>query len=320
MTGLHDHGSATEPNRCSKIANDLVPDDAANHLVATDRTLVIVLEAGGGASSAWWALVQQALVPHVAVLAYGRAGLGCNAVDACRIDVSAEAYVERTHEMLSRLAGPGHTQRYLFVGHSLGGLYAQAYSSSYPDQVCGLVMVDHTLSPTGSSGLFRVTCAALRGLACIAMASARLRPSQRWTWTHAMALRLAGQLPLAARAEVIEVLSRPRHLATALREIGNLPSLLDWLHAHPLPESLPLLCVSAGRHGTGQAERPRSGIQLARRAAFAQHRAGARHVMLKRADHASLLTDPEQATLLADAVLQFAASLKEVAPEPVAPI
>ncbi|UAN35133.1 alpha/beta fold hydrolase [Enterobacter asburiae] len=42
---------------------------------------------------------------------------------------------------------------YIMVGHSLGGLYAQAFTRNYPNQVSGLILIDAT-SPLEPEGLF----------------------------------------------------------------------------------------------------------------------------------------------------------------------
>ena len=277
----------------------------------------IVLEAGGGAHADWWAWVQQRLARHTVVLAYDRAGLGRSAGggNPARADIGAMATARRLHDLLRALATQGLPPPYLLVGHSLGGLYAQAYASAYPEQVCGVALVDHTLAPQGGALLPRLLCAGLSALATISGAWARLRPAQRWRLTRNAALKLAGELPGAARASIIEALNTPLQLSGALREVGALHTLLRWVARTPLPVGLPVLCVSAGRR-TGAQARARTSDQQAQRQQFSRRIAAAHCLRIDEADHASLLTHPEHAARLADALLAFGAALPPARPTP----
>jgi pimeloyl-ACP methyl ester carboxylesterase len=277
----------------------------------------IVLEAGGGAHADWWAWVQRHLARHTAVLAYDRAGLGRSAGggNPPRADIGAVATARRLHNLLQVMAAQSLPPPYLLVGHSLGGLYAQAYASAYPEQVCGVALVDHTLAPQRGALLPRLMCTGLSALAAVSGAWASLRPAQRWRWTRNAALKLAGELPGPARASIIEALNTPLQLSGALREIGALHTLLRWVARQPLPLGLPILCVSAGRRSGTQA-RARNSDQQAQRQQFSQRIAGAGYLQIDEADHASLLTHPEHAARLADALLAFGAVLPLARPTP----
>ncbi|MGB4828254.1 MAG: alpha/beta hydrolase family protein [Paracoccaceae bacterium] len=48
-------------------------------------------------------------------------------------------------DLHARLATAGHTPPYVLVGHSLGGTYALAYATAYPDEVAGILLVDARL-------------------------------------------------------------------------------------------------------------------------------------------------------------------------------
>jgi pimeloyl-ACP methyl ester carboxylesterase len=50
-------------------------------------------------------------------------------------------FVQELHDLLQAADVPGP---YVLVGHSVGGLYAQLYAMSYPDEVVGMVLVDAT--------------------------------------------------------------------------------------------------------------------------------------------------------------------------------
>ena len=59
--------------------------------------------------------------------------------DAVPMPRTADAIVAELHELLAaaHVAGP-----YVLVAHSLGGLFARLYASTYPDEVAGMVLVD----------------------------------------------------------------------------------------------------------------------------------------------------------------------------------
>lgn len=285
----------------------------------------IVLEAGGGATGAWWHRVQAVLARQTAVLAYDRAGLGARRGEWPE-SVDGRAHGQRLQALLTPLATAGLPPPYLLVGHSLGGLYAQAVAAQEVLPVCGLVLVDHT-QPPGVHGparvLWRAAFAGLRVVATVWHGGQRvsrgLRPpggpgsGLHGPWARGWAARvrgLAGGLPPAAQAEVAQALADPQHLAAALREIGAVPQRLAEAAAAALPAGLPLLVVCAGRRGAGAAPRPRSATQRARREALDRLSLPPHHrLCLAQASHASLLTDPLQAQALADAILDFARSL-----------
>jgi pimeloyl-ACP methyl ester carboxylesterase len=107
------------------------------HLHCVGSGSTVVLEAGGGASSAVWRRVQGELASFARVCAYDRAGIGWS--DPSSRPPTPTNISEDLRHLLERdgLAGP-----YVLVGHSLGGLYVQAFAFRYPDLVAGLVLVD----------------------------------------------------------------------------------------------------------------------------------------------------------------------------------
>ena len=107
------------------------------HLHCVGSGPTVILEAGGGASSLVWGRVQAELASFARVCAYDRAGLGWS--EPSPRPPTPTNVAEDLRRLLERagLAGP-----YVLVGHSLGGLYAQAFAFRYPDLVAGLVLVD----------------------------------------------------------------------------------------------------------------------------------------------------------------------------------
>jgi pimeloyl-ACP methyl ester carboxylesterase len=68
---------------------------------------------------------------------YDRAGTGWS--DRVPMPRSLRAVTDELHGLLAVSALPGP---YLFVGHSLGGLYARHYATRFPGEVSGLVLID----------------------------------------------------------------------------------------------------------------------------------------------------------------------------------
>lgn len=88
--------------------------------------------------------VFEALAKFTRVCAYDRPGTILDASHLSRSDPvamprTAEAVVSELHDLLdaAQIDGP-----YVLVAHSLGGLFARLYASTYPGTVAGLVLVD----------------------------------------------------------------------------------------------------------------------------------------------------------------------------------
>ena len=109
-----------------------------------DKGPTVVLEAGGGGSSAEWAMVRDQLGPAVRTCAYDRAGLG-------RSEKGPEPRTMRQEvfELHALLAATKEAPPYVMVGQSIGGLLVRLYADAYPGDVAGVVLVD----PTHESGV-----------------------------------------------------------------------------------------------------------------------------------------------------------------------
>jgi pimeloyl-ACP methyl ester carboxylesterase len=97
-----------------------------------------MMEAGAFGLSADWGAVQARLAARgIRSCAYDRAGLGRsdpgpNPRDGLAVAADFEAMLAASRE-----PGP-----YIYVGHSMAGLYARLFAGRNPDQVAGLVLVD----------------------------------------------------------------------------------------------------------------------------------------------------------------------------------
>lgn len=97
----------------------------------------VVLEAAGFGCSVDFDAIQSELARFTRVCAYDRAGMGWS--DPCREPRSIRELVDDLRNLL-RTAGIGPP--YLLVGASAGGLIAELFARSYPEEVAGLVLID----------------------------------------------------------------------------------------------------------------------------------------------------------------------------------
>ena len=97
----------------------------------------VIMEAGGTRTAESWQAIQPqiALVTHAC--AYDRAGLGRS--ESGPVPTTSLQMVKELHQLLTNSALPGP---YILVGHSFGALNVRLYTSQYPDEVAGLVLVD----------------------------------------------------------------------------------------------------------------------------------------------------------------------------------
>jgi pimeloyl-ACP methyl ester carboxylesterase len=97
----------------------------------------VVFEAGLGDSLDTWAPVWPAVAAYTTVVAYSRSGFGRSEPGAP--EHTARRAVTELHELLTRL----HLRPpYVLVARSYGGLLARLYTSLYPGDVAGLVLVE----------------------------------------------------------------------------------------------------------------------------------------------------------------------------------
>jgi len=105
--------------------------------VADAEQPTIVIEAGAGCASPHYARLRKALAAKYQVCSHDRPGMGWSQPDSEPLDA-----VRQAHRLHALLSAAGINGPLVFVGHSLGGLLMQVYTSLYPHQVVGLVMLD----------------------------------------------------------------------------------------------------------------------------------------------------------------------------------
>jgi pimeloyl-ACP methyl ester carboxylesterase len=99
-------------------------------------TVVIV----GAGFSFDWGLVQPEVASFTQVCSYDNSG------SAWSDDGPTDSCTLRVSEIHNALKNAGIKGPYVLVGHSLGALVARLYAGQYPNEVAGVVFVDHAIS------------------------------------------------------------------------------------------------------------------------------------------------------------------------------
>lgn len=105
--------------------------------VPTAGQPTVILEAGIGAFSVDWALVQPQVAEFARVCSYDRAGSGWS--DWGPHPRTLRQIVYELHTLLTQ---SGEQSPFVLVGASYGGWVARLYQLTYPAEVAGLVLVD----------------------------------------------------------------------------------------------------------------------------------------------------------------------------------
>ena len=108
-------------------------------------TVVIV----GAGYSFDWGLVQSEVAKFTQVCSYDHSGIGWSddgPKDSCTL---------RVGEVHGALKNAGIKGPYVLVGHSLGALVARVYAGKHPEEIAGMVFVDHAFSTGAKSGMMR---------------------------------------------------------------------------------------------------------------------------------------------------------------------
>jgi pimeloyl-ACP methyl ester carboxylesterase len=121
------------------------------YCIGTGSPTVVIVGAG---FSIDWGLVQPEAAKFTQVCSYDHSGIGWSddgPKDSCSL---------RVNEVHSALKNAGIPPPYVLVGHSLGALVARIFAGRYPDEVAGIVFVDHAvimrpnmMMPPGSAPL-----------------------------------------------------------------------------------------------------------------------------------------------------------------------
>ncbi len=112
---------------------------------------VVVLESGLGETREHWLPVATALAHCLTVVTYDRSGNG----DSPSLQVAGKPVLagDVATALLRQLHARDIGGPFILVGHSIGGLYVQAFARNYPAEVAGIVLID-AASPLEPPGVF----------------------------------------------------------------------------------------------------------------------------------------------------------------------
>jgi pimeloyl-ACP methyl ester carboxylesterase len=251
----------------------------------------VLLETGMGGASMAWAWVHPRVAERATVVAYDRAGLGWS--DPSPHGPGAEQVVRDLREALALrgLSGP-----YVLVGHSLGGHYVRAFAAAHPRDVVGLVLVDP--SHEDQSAALGMDPGQEAGFMAVLELATRLGITRLYHPADGH-LRM---LPEPQRSQAFAEQRTVRNVRALRAEFGAIDAVGAQLPGGGALGDLPLrVVIAAGAANDG--EQRAVDIMAGLRQQLVELSSNAESVMLADADHVSIVTDPEQAGVVADAIL-----------------
>jgi pimeloyl-ACP methyl ester carboxylesterase len=99
----------------------------------------VIFESGRGRSSEDWSKVQPGIAKFTEACSYDRVGIGKSTPIAASQERSIDEKIEDLHLLLTQA---GIRAPYILVGHSIGGVFVRRFTSKYPKEVAGMVLVD----------------------------------------------------------------------------------------------------------------------------------------------------------------------------------
>ena len=246
----------------------------------------VILESGLGGMSSAWGWVQPETAKFCRVVSYDRAGLGWSGPDSA--PKSAALASQRLRSVLRHCS---ILPPYVLVGHSMGGLFIRVFADLYPDEVAGMVLIDavHPDQHLRSAAIRAHMQSGFRLLKAVPLL-ARLGY-----------VRLAGLfnswpegLPARYAAEAKAFLSAYRHLKTTYDESLAWETICAEVRDARGLGGIPLAVVTAGKDVlTGQPELQKELASLS---------SDSTHIIVRGADHLSLVTRRDHAILVVDMI------------------
>ena len=225
----------------------------------------VVFLPGGGAVGLDYLNVQERAATLTTSVLYDRAGTGWS--DPVALPRTSTEVTDELRELLRVADVPAP---YLFVGHSLGGLYARQYATRFPDEVVGLVLLDPAHEDYDAYMPKQLT--ELRGrarffrLMNLALASGlRFGPSRAFLWRlppiqryrelyRGLFAQEMADWPDAVREQLTERHVSLDWLGVGLKEASNVDRLYDEIRREgPMPDVPMIVLCSMGTDGFKQA-------------------------------------------------------------------
>ncbi|HEY5277662.1 MAG TPA: alpha/beta hydrolase [Coriobacteriia bacterium] len=96
----------------------------------------VILEAGFGSGASGWGFVLEWVAAQTRVCAWDRPGTGGSD------PIGRHTLEDTARHLRATLAAAGEEPPFIVVGHSLGGVYARVFASTFRSEVSGVVLVD----------------------------------------------------------------------------------------------------------------------------------------------------------------------------------
>jgi pimeloyl-ACP methyl ester carboxylesterase len=251
----------------------------------------LVFEAGNGSTLEVWGLIAERLAPQLQMLSYERAGVGAseggggNAPDP-------DMVVARLAGLLDALP---QRRPVILVGHSLGGLYGRCYAARHPADIAGLVLIDATPDDLVFPRFLSALSVSLIWTAHLLARVGLLRPGPA-----------TGDAQSRRKVAGLQAVARAGHVRACMAEFRDIKQTQQAAARLGLPANLPVLCISAGKRPFFVRSAVEPMLRSHQRLAAAGAAPWSHHHHVAEATHASLLTDPQHAAIVADLILEFA--------------
>ncbi len=257
------------------------------HRSGTGRPVVVFLP-GGGMFGLGYLNIHTLVAELATSVVYDRAGTGWS--DQIPLPRSAADVAEELRSLLrtADLAGP-----YLFVGHSLGGLYARRFAQLFPADVAGLLLLDpaHEDYSANEPEIARRAAEEWKK-----KPMPELGPEQIEGFRPILK-EMYAEWPPEIREPLIERHLDPTGISTGLLEASNADELYDEMRrGGPMP-AVPVIVYTAMGidasqtvFSTEEVVRAQNAAKVATNSAFARSVPGAENRVLEDASHLMLHT------------------------------
>ena len=257
------------------------------HRSGTGRPVVVFL-AGGGMFGLGYLNIHTRVAELTTSVVYDRAGTGWS--DPIPLPRSAADVAGELRSLLrtADLAGP-----YLFVGHSLGGLYARRFAQLFPADVAGLLLLDpaHEDYSANEPEVARRAAEEWKS-----QPIPELGPEQIEGF-RPIVEEMYAEWPPEIREPLIERHLNPTQVRTGLLEARNTDELYDEMRrGGPIP-AVPVIVYTAMGidasqtvFSTEEVVRAQNAAKLATNSAFARSVPGAESRVLEDASHVMIHT------------------------------
>lgn len=305
---------AIESDRMRFVANgDIVSVDGYDmHLHCIGQgSPTVLLEAGLGLPSLAWGVIQPVIAEHTRVCAYDRAGLGWS-----ESRPEARTAQQLASELNTLLTNAGVDDDLIFVSHSFGGLITRLYADQFADRIAGIVMVDALLGEEYSPAC-KVSCFSEDMLNTISTINSGIASLSQFGVVRLMLpsiplplFEVVQTLPDELRPAVSAAFATSQHWQTNNAEFASIGISAEQALAANDFDTIPLIVITAASTYDGQAVPGMTAAAVKAMWMQAQKLlAGlsthSSQVVIADATHNSLLTQPEHAQFVVEAVFDL---------------